>query len=275
MKVSFALEINYRLLDRPDIQNLIEGRLQSIEKNFSLFVSKTIPLFDTPEGQDFLNLYGTLGSISQRFRNDCVYSILDKIILKNNSKSLLKLCLETNTNIELQLRTLDQKWLLFLSKLVVLDRISFFESESYLTPSFQFLSTYLIKEIPYLQNISEEISFSLYKKSIPEEFTMEFSNRVGNIKKVIRQSLLILINKNIRQDVENFWLFYLDLLQEKTSKKERQNFWLINAFQLNLKINEFFYSCERNKGLLAKDAYKACEDLHTDWNAILRSTLKF
>jgi len=272
---AFSLEINYRLLSRPDIQRLIETKLEAIEKDFALFLSKTIPLFNSPAGEEFLYLYGTLGPISPQFRKDCVYSILDKLIFKKNSKELLDLCLETTQNIKTSLKHLDQKWLQLMTSMVVLDKISFFDSESYLTPSFQYLSTYLFRELPYLQLASTEIYFSLKNNIIPADYTMDFSNRIGTIKKVIRNSLLILINKNYRQDVENFWIFYIDSMQEKIGGRSRQDYWLINSFQLNLKVNEFFYSCERNKNILPKEAYKACEDLHTDWNTILRSTLKF
>lgn len=108
-----------------------------------------------------------------------------------------------------------------------------------------------------------------------DQFSLEIGNQLSVLHKTIRQVITELVPTTFRRDLENFWLYYINVLQERSTAKERRDYWAVNVFDLNIRLNEFFYSCERNEKLLSKTSYNLCDNIHKDWNNIFRQTLKF
>ncbi len=269
----YALELNYRLLDKPHIQGFIDNQLSSINNHFSNFVIEVIGI-EQVEGVELVNFiknYNQLGAQVTLFRKNCIYSLLD---LSLSSAQLTENCKTVGQNLLSQLRLLDQG--LFKSMVDISNNVNKSNRTIIESNAFSFLQFSVSSIIAKLEPSIASVNFVTHSRTyIADQFSLEIGNQLSILQKVIRQSITELIPSPLRRDLESFWLFYIDVLQERSTDKERRDYWAVNVFDLNIKVNEFFYSCERNKRLLSSNSYNICDDIHKDWNNILRQTLKF
>lgn len=270
---AYALELNYRLLDKPQMQSFIDSQLDSINGRFSNFVIDIVGV-DPISGNDFVDFiknYNQLGALVTLFRKNCIYALLDP---PNISMPQSSPCTIVSKQLLNQLRQLDEslsKSLLASNNDLNKSNKSLFESNSFIF--LQFSVTSIISKLE--PSIASVTFVSQSRTHVADQFSLEIGNQLSVLQKIIRQAITELIPAPLRRDLESFWLFYINVLQERSNEKERRNYWAINAFDLNIKINEFFYSCERNKKILSNNSYSICDDIHKDWNNILRQTLKF
>jgi hypothetical protein len=256
-------------LGKPEIQRIISSNLDGVGDKFYEFLESIIPFLQQPNFHAFLQSYKSLNYLISSFRFACVYE--DK---KNND------CLEATQKLRLKLKEMDQFFLKHLADIPAQTRAG--EDTSYVhSLGFSILFYNVSGEIPVIDNDLYHrekklwASHQQHSSNAEAEKLYLITNKLINLKKNLRNSLLSFAPKLMRPEMENFWFFYLEVMQERTNVHDRQDYWTINLFQLNIKVNEFFYGCERNKVILSKNTYQICEALHTQWNQILRSTLKF
>jgi hypothetical protein len=268
-----ALELNYRLLDKPHIQSFIDNQLDSINGRFSNFVINVLGI-EQNTGEDLSNFvknYNDLGALITLFRKNCIYSLLDS----HKSKSTIEdSCQLISKKLLSQIRLLDDglsKYIMNAPKSLSKNSKAISDSNAFIYLHFT-LNNIISKLEPSIASV-EYISQS--RTQVADQFSLEIGNQLSLLQKVIRQSITELVPHALKRDLESFWLFYINVLQERATLKERRDYWTVNVFDLNIKVNEFFYSCERNKRLLSNDSYNICDDIHKDWNNILRQTLKF
>ena len=272
-KSATCLELNYRLLDKPQIQSFIDSQLNSINGRFSNFVIDILGV-DQVLGYDFVNFiknYNQLGASVTLFRKDCIYALLDT---PSTSMQQTTSCKNVGNQLLSQLRQLDDslsKSMISSTHKLSKNNRNIFESNSFIF--LQFSVTSIISKLE--PSIASVTFVSQSRTQVADQFSLEIGNQLSILQKVIRQSITELIPVPLRRDLESFWLFYINVLQERANEKERRDYWAVNVFDLNIKVNEFFYSCERNKRILSNNSYSICDDIHKDWNNILRQTLKF
>lgn len=266
-----CLELNYRLLDKPQIQNFIDSQLTSIEDRFLNFLIDIIAIEASPDLVTFIKTYNELSVMITLFRNDCIYALLDG---PSPTAQQTDSCKKVGTKLLTQIRLLDDsllKAIIYVPAEMVLEKNSIYHSNSSLY--LQFATSNIITKLE--PNIASVTLVATSRNYAADQFSLEIGNQLSNLHKVIRQAMVELVPVGFKRDLESFWLFYINVLQERATAKERRDYWTVNVFDLNIKVNEFFYSCERNKKLLSSNSYNLCDDIHKDWNNILRQTLKF
>lgn len=266
-----GLELNYRLLDKPQIQNFIDNQLKSIEERFSNFLIDVISVEANSDLVTFIKTYNELSVMITMFRKDCIYALLDG---PNPTVNQTDSCKKVGSKLLSQIRLLDDSLL----KIIIsaphelnVDRNSIYNTSSFYY--LQFTTSSIISKLE--PNIASVTLVATSRNHVADQFSLEIGNQLSILHKIIRQTMTELVPLTLKRDLESFWLFYINVLQERSTDKERRDYWAVNVFDLNIKVNEFFYSCERNKKLLSTNSYNLCDDIHKDWNNILRQTLKF
>lgn len=268
-----ALELNYRLLDKPNIQAFIDSQLDKIEDKYFDFLASILELEKGSDLLSFIEEYNELGGLVGHFRKDCIYTYLEV----NTSDSDLKhRCQVASQNILNMIRSMDSSLAkIFINKSMVLNS-SHKIQYVYQTNVFPFLIYNVNSAVSSLEpSLISLTLFSYERNKVADQYSLEIGNKLSSLHKAILQSILELLPLEFKRDLESFWLFYINALQERADVKVRRDYWAINVFDLNIKINEFFYCCERYKKILSKDTYNLCDDIHKEWNNILRQTLKF
>lgn len=273
-----ALELNYKLLDKPEIKNIIAQKLSAVENSFWDYLHLTSPLLRSPAIPDVLQSYAKSIPLFSRYRHLCVYTVLDQVLKKKIDPQDEQNCTKSIYELIGQLKKLDRNWLQFIA--TASDHLKSFGPEpfkniSYLSPNYLAIVFFLSQELPLLILKLQQLPNLTTKPKEFETLALEITSELNLIRKNFKTSLITFLPKLQRDDIDSFWSFYIDLFLEKDGAQARQDFWMINLFQLNLRLNEFFYSCERNSVSLSKESYGICDDIHTEWNAILRVTLKF
>lgn len=268
---AFTLELNYRLIDKPHIKSFIDNQLNSIENKFSNFLIDVIEIDSASSLQVFIKSYNELSVMITVFRNNCIYALLDRptpTIQQTDS------CREISHKLLTQIRVLDDSLLKSITPVQITlthSKNNIYQSNSYVY--LQFVISNIISKLE--PNISSVTLVTKSRNEVADQFSLEIGNQLSILHKVIRQVITELVPPTLKRDLESFWLFYINVLQARATANERRDYWAVNVFDLNIKLNEFFYSCERNKKLLSKTSYGLCDDIHKDWNNILRQTLKF
>lgn len=266
-----ALELNYRLLDRPHIQSFIDNQLDSINNRFTNFLINVIGIEANSELIPFIKNFNGLSVLVTLFRRDCIYSLLEA---PTSSLTQNESCKEIGHQLLSQIRSLEEDLLKSINRsneipAKLLNTI--YNSNPYIYLHFALTNT-ISKLEPSIASVT---LVNQSRTQVADQFSLEIGNQLSILHKIIRQSITSLVPLDLRNDLESFWLFYINVLQERANDKERRDYWAVNIFDLNIKVNEFFYSCERNKKSLSRESYNLCDDIHKDWNNILRQTLKF
>lgn len=266
-----CLELNYRLLDKPHIQNFIDTQLEKIEEKYFSFLTSVMGLEDSSNLVTFISKYNHLGASIGFFRKDCIYTFLETTVpadeLKNRCQNTCKELLQLIRDLDNSLANANISKPQFLTKS---------QEAIYLSPTYPFLHYSVSTTVSKLEpSIASMALYSYDRNKVADQFSLEIGNQLSALHKIIRQGILEFIPLHLKRDTESFWLFYINVLQERPDPKGRRDYWAVNIFDLNIKVNEFFYGCERNKRILSKDSYMICDDIHKEWNNILRQTLKF
>lgn len=268
-----ALELNYRLIDKPHIQSFIDSQLDKIDDRFFEFLASVLELETGSDFLTFIEQYNKLGALIGYYRKDCIYTYLE---VHASDSDLKQRCYLASQNIINIIRQMDKS----LSNI-------FFNQSTYMSASRKIEFIYQTPIFPSLiYNVSSTISilepslislnlFSFDRNKVADQYSLEVGNQLSTLHKTILQAILEMIPKELKRDLESFLLFYINVLQERADPKVRRDYWAINVFDLNIKVNEFFYSCERYKKILSKQTYGYCDQIHKEWNNILRQTLKF
>lgn len=268
---SIALELNYRLLDKPHIQNFIDNQLDSIDSRFSNFVVDVIGIDTNTNLLIFIKTYNELTVMITLFRNNCVYALLEGPV---PTAQKTQSCREVSNKLLSLVRQLDDS--LLISILNTKNRTTPNKEPIYQSNSYFYLEFAITSVISKLEpSISNVTLVAESRNQAADQFSLEIGNQLSVLHKTIRQVITELVPTTFRRDLENFWLYYINVLQERSTAKERRDYWAVNVFDLNIRLNEFFYSCERNEKLLSKTSYNLCDNIHKDWNNIFRQTLKF
>ncbi|MDH4467440.1 MAG: hypothetical protein QE271_05225 [Bacteriovoracaceae bacterium] len=266
-----SFELNYRLLERKDIQNNMHNQFTSIEKNFFELLGMLTSPVVFKEQNNLLNSYYLFQKSLPEFRTQCVNPLVS--IGKEESNA----CQQAISVVIKSIRLLDeslQNLLLLNPAIQASDPTAFLNYE--LSPMAMNLNFSLSTELHRYEIFLHEMS---YGADIDPENTrwigLEQFNGLKNLAKQLQSAILAGSLSFMRDDLTLFWQQYIDIMIEKSSPQEKREYWMINLFQLNLRINEFFYSCERHKQRMTKNSYNLCEEIHNAWNQNLKRTLQF
>jgi hypothetical protein len=271
--LAHSFELNYRSLERREIQSYINSQFNSIEKNFFVLLGLLSPAMSSSGENNVLMQYLNYQKALPHFRQHCINPVT------TNPQAGPSICQQSISELISSISQLD----LGLQQLFLLNPMinnpgpgQLAITKHHTTPLLINLHFFLSTELHRYEVFLYEMNYVADLDPINMRWIgLEQFNGLKNLGKQMQLAVLETAMPYMKDDLTVFWQQFIDVMLEKSNAQEKREYWIINLFQLNLRINELFYSCERHKHRLDRQAYSICEDIHTTWNQILKSTLRF
>lgn len=300
-----SLDLNYRVIDDPKVKRQIEETLAQVQIDFFSMLTSTALMGTDSNYQKLLEQTGQLIMLKSALREECIYQLE-----KNASQALIDQCQQRLEQIRSLLIALDINLLSLLTNhLLALTPQS---TQSNLAPSPQpkkkaskAVNVNVAREVyppSFIQRPASQffidaqvmaLTFQLpvilaklinqttfYRAQlIPhlevwKRFTSDYYGQLSAIEKLLRGSLLVAFGGQFKQEIADFWSSFIEPLAEKYERQNKIDYWTINIFDLNLRLNQYYYACERTKAALPSTFYSTCDRIHSQWNNLLRLCLK-
>jgi hypothetical protein len=253
--MAHGLVINEKLLQRRNIQTLIDFQINNIQNEFYQLLTEL-----SPEGQgksQLLNSFSKLKPSILQFNRNCQNHRDD--YCQNISSTLVKNLANLHQQVLLKLTdlNLNKKKVKFTS-LGSIESFLFLEKNLFLTES-------VIRGY-YLRSIMEFEVGELTKPKI--------QNQLKTVQRLFIDASSGLTPKFARREIRNFWQHFLIPLNYIVTGNKDYDYFVSQLAQHNIHLNQFIFHFEKNKKQLSKKSRSLLSTIHRRWNNILRNILQ-